>query len=189
MTSNGLITTVRATTRTSATRAAVYETLADLSTHLVWGGTETGDKKFRLLTIARPDGAAVTGTRFASTGLIPMGTFHDETVITDATPASRFAFHTESVLERERRDAWRGSFEHRYTLDTTDGGETIIRYECDLYAGNYVPYWWKLPMRPMTKVMVQRTITTSLRSLARIAEAAEPTMAVATTGRDAAAAS
>lgn len=184
---NEFITTVRVSTRTGASRTAVYDVLADLSTHLVWGGEETGDKKFRLLTLEVPGGAAVTGTRFASTGLIPMGTFHDETVVTDATPPARFAFHTESVLERKRRQSWRGTFDHRYVLDS-DGGETVIRYEVDLYTANYVPYWWRLPMRPMTRFMVGRTMTTCLRSLARIAEASGRAAPATTRVRDAAAA-
>ena len=38
MKDKGLILTVGASTRTIASCAAVYATLADLSTHLVWGG-------------------------------------------------------------------------------------------------------------------------------------------------------
>lgn len=167
---NSLITTVHASTRTAASRSAVYATLADLSTHMVWAGDGTGDKKFRLLTMDQPGGSAVTGTRFSSTGVVQMGVFRDETVVTDAEPAARFAFVTESVLQRPRSEAWRGWFEHTYTLSDADGG-TVISYECDLHAGNYVPYWWKLPMRPVTRFMVERTGRRTLRSLAAIAEA------------------
>lgn len=170
MRNNGFITTVRASARTSAARSDVYATLADLSTHMVWAGEGTGDKKFRLLTMEQPGGRAVTGTRFSSTGVVQMGIFHDETVVTDAEAATRFAFITESVLERPRGTAWRGWFEHRYTLGDADG-DTTLDYECDLHAGNYVPYWWKLPMRPLTRFMVERTGKRTLRSLVAIAEA------------------
>jgi hypothetical protein len=163
-----------ASIRTSAARAAVYATLADISTHLTWGGEGTRDEKFRLLTLDQPGGAAVTGTRFTSTGVVPFGTFHDETVVTDAAPGHLFAFVTASVLERTRGDAWRGSFEHRYAL-SSDGEDTVIRYECDIFAGNYMPYWWRLPMRPMTRYMLGRKVKTSLRSLAAMAEAAAHT--------------
>ena len=169
MKEKGLIVNVGASTRTTASCAAVYATLADLSTHMDWGGQGTGDKKFRLLTMDHQGEAAVTGTRFSSTGLIRMGIFHDDTVVTDATPGSRFAFVTESTLERRRAEAWRGRFEHRYTLRVA-GGDTLISYECDIHAGNYVPYWWKLPARPMTRFMVGRTTIASLRALAAIAE-------------------
>ena len=169
MKANDLIITVRVSTRTPATRDAVYATLADPSTHLVWGGDGTGDPKFRLLTMDYAGGEAVIGTRFSSTGLIPMGTFHDETVVTDAD-GSRFAFITESVLERPRREAWRGWFDHRYTL-AGECDNTVINYECDLHFVNYVPYWWRLPMRPMTRFMVGRKMATSLRSLGAMAEA------------------
>ena len=186
MKANGLITTVRASARTAATREAAYATLANPSTHLVWGGEGTGDAKFRLLTMDYAGGEAVTGTRFSSTGLIPMGIFHDETAVTDATPATRFAFITESVLERPRREAWRGWFDHRYTL-TVEDGHVVISYECDLHAGNYVPYWWRLPMRPMTRFVVGRRMTSSLRSLARIAERSAQAAATATPLSEAAA--
>ena len=186
MQANGLITTVRTSARTVATREAAYATLANPSTHLVWGGEGTGDTKFRLLTMGYAGGEAVTGTRFSSTGLTPMGIFHDETVVIDATPSMRFAFITESVLERPRREAWRGWFDHRYTL-TDEDGHTVITYECDLHAGNYVPYWWRLPMRPMTRFVVGRRMSTSLRSLAAMAEASMHAAPAATPLREAAA--
>ena len=125
MKTNGLITTVGASTRTTAARDAVYATIADLATHIIWGGDGTGDTKFRLLTMDHAHGEAVVGTRFSSTGVVQMGTFRDETVVTDAAHGSRFAFITESVLERPRGQAWRGWFEHRYTL-TGAGDDTVI---------------------------------------------------------------
>ena len=169
MKANDLIITVGAATRTRATADAVYSTLADLSTHLDWAGKGTGDPKFRLLTMDHADGDAVIGTRFSSTGVVQMGTFHDGTVVTDAERGRRFAFITESVLERKRAQAWRGWFEHAYTL-AGEGDETVISYECHIHFGNYVPYWWRLPMRPMTRFMVGRRTTASLQSLGALAE-------------------
>ena len=170
MTTERLIITVGATVRTNATRAAVYDTLADLSTHMVWAGDETGNAKFRLLTMQQPGGVAVAGTRFSSTGIVQMGTFHDETTVTESAPGARFWFRTDSVLERKRAASWTGSFEHRYTLDG-NGDDTLIRYTCAIFTRSYVPYWWKLPMKPMTKFMVQRTARHCLRSLAKLAAA------------------
>ena len=170
MKANSLIITVRASTRTPAMGDAVYAALTDLSTHLDWAGKGTGDPKFRLLTMDHAGGDAVIGTRFTSTGVVQMGTFHDETVVTDAERGSRFAFITESVLERPRGQAWRGWFEHRYAL-AREGDDTVINYECDIHFGNYVPYWWRLPMRPMTRFMVGRRTTASMRRLGAIAEA------------------
>ena len=186
MKATGTIITVGASTRTPATRGAVYATLADPSTHLVWGGDGTGDPKFRLLTMDYAGGEAVIGTRFSSTGLIPMGTFHDTTVVTAAERGTSFAFITEGVLERPRHEAWRGWFEHRYTL-TTEGGNTVISYACDIHFVNYVPYWWRLPMRPMTRLMVGRKMTSSLRSLAATAEASSHAAPAATALHEAAA--
>ena len=186
MKANDLIITLGASTRTTAAREAVYATLADLSTHMEWGGKGTGDTKFRLLTMDHAAGEAVTGIRFSSTGVVQMGTFHDETVVTDAEHASRFSFITESVLERPRGQAWRGWFEHRYAL-AGDGDGTLISYVCDIHFGNYVPYWWRLPMRPMTKFMVGRRTTSSLRSLAAMAETSMHAAPAATQLRETAA--
>jgi hypothetical protein len=170
------IITFRASARTHASREAVYDALADLSTHMTWGGEQTGDKKFRLLTLEQPGGAAVAGTRFSSTGIIPMGTFHDETVVTEALRGDRFALHTASVLERKHgRPTWRGSFDHVYAIDDA-GGVTSIRYTCDVHPENYVAWWMKPLMRPMTRFNVQRILTRSLRSLAAIADASEQTV-------------
>ena len=177
MTMDRLIVTLGATVRTHATREAVYDALADLSTHMVWAGDETGTQKFRLLTMQQPGGVAVAGTRFSSTGVVQMGTFRDETIVTESAPGARFWFRTESVLERKRAASWIGTFEHRYTLEST-GDDTLIRYTCSIYTRSYVPYWWKLPMKPMTKVMVQRTARHCLRSLGNLASAQEvPTLA------------
>ncbi|MGH7687465.1 MAG: SRPBCC family protein [Candidatus Dormibacteria bacterium] len=172
MTTDRLIVTLGATVRTNATRAAVYDALADLSTHMVWGGDETGSQSFRLLTMQQPGGVAVAGTRFSSTGVVQMGTFSDETVVTESVPGARFWFRTESVMERKRAASWIGTFEHRYTLEN-DADDTVIRYTCAIYTRSYVPYWWKLPMKPMTKFMVQRTARHCLRSLGTVA-AAQP---------------
>lgn len=167
-----------ASVRTRASRDAVYDVLADLSTHLTWGGEQTGEKQFRLLTVEQPGGAAVAGTRFSSTGLIPMGTFYDDSAVTQAVRGARFAFHTQSVLERKHgRPTWRGTFDHVYAIDGDESGSTIS-YTCKAYADNYVAWWMTPLMSPMTRFNVQRTLTTCLRSLAAIAEASEQTVSV-----------
>lgn len=164
------ILTFRSTSRTRASRDAVYATLADLSSHVVWGGEQTGEKSFRLLNLSAAVDRAVAGTQFTSTGVIPMGTFHDDSVITEATPGHAFAFHTDSALERKRRPLWRASFENRYSLDTADG-ETVITYTCEVRPHNYVPYWLTPFLRPLTRFNVQRIMTRCLRNLAAMAEA------------------
>lgn len=164
------IITLRGTARARAGRAAVYDILSDLATHRVWGGERTGDRLFRLLTLEAPAEHAATGTRFSSTGAAMMGTFHDESVVVDASPAAAFSFHTESTLERKHGETWHATFVHRYLLESRDGG-TIISYTCAVHPGNYIPYWLTPVMRPLTRFNVQRVIRRCLRNLAAMAEA------------------
>lgn len=180
MNSNRPVITFHASARTHAGRDAVYGVLTDLSTHMAWGGEQTGDKRFRLLSLEQPAGPATTGTRFASTGVIPMGTFHDQTVVTDASRGGRFAFRTQSRLERKHgRPTWRGAFEHGYIIDDA-GGDTVISYTCQVYPENYVAWWMTPIMRPMTRYNVERTMRRCLRSLGALAEASEHAIPVAT---------
>lgn len=179
------IITFHASARTHASRDAVYAVLADLSTHMTWGGEATGDKKFRLLTLDQPGGAAVAGTRFSSTGLIPMGTFHDETIVTQAVRGARFAFHTQSVLERKHgRPTWHGTFDHLYVIDDA-AGDVVITYTCGVHPENYAAWWMKAPMRPMTRYNVQRILTRCLRNVAAIAEGSEHAVRVSAAPGDA----
>ena len=45
--------------KTDVTPDALYAVLADLSTHVIWAGTEAPREDFRLLTIEAPAGSAV----------------------------------------------------------------------------------------------------------------------------------
>jgi hypothetical protein len=54
-----------------ATPEAVYDLLADLRTHIEWGGARQS-REFRLVSFESPPGLATVGTSFSSTGTIPM---------------------------------------------------------------------------------------------------------------------
>ena len=88
---------VRFSGDSAAPPGAVYDLLADLRSHLEWAGTRQ-PSVFRLTSLAAPAGAATAGTRFTSTGSIPMSglNWHDESVVTEATRASVFEFLTEA---------------------------------------------------------------------------------------------
>ncbi|MGZ4631733.1 MAG: SRPBCC family protein [Actinomycetes bacterium] len=159
---------------TSVTSAAlpptVYAVLADVRTHLHWAGTEAPDKNFRLLTVAGPDGVATVGTEFSSTGANGKAdTFHDRSVVSEASAPRVFAFGTESRLERKHGKTWHTHFEHRYELQPAAEG-TRITYTCDVQRGSYRPYWLHPMARPMTRFMVSRMMTKNLKNLARSAE-------------------
>ncbi|MFN2581723.1 MAG: hypothetical protein ABR498_03160 [Candidatus Dormibacteria bacterium] len=168
MTAERPILTFRSSITTPATLDAVYTVLADVNTHLVWEGEQSDDKKFKLVTLEAPAGAAAKGMTFSSTGIVPMGTFHDSSVVTDATPRQRFVFRTHSRLERKHRPALLAEFENRYTLQP-EGNQTLIAYECSVWPQNYVPYWLKPGMRALCRMSVERTINKNLVRLGAMA--------------------
>ncbi len=118
--------TISVTERSAAAPAVVYDLLADLPSHAVWGG-ERQSKTTRLLSIEAPVGAAVVGTEFDTTGADPMGTFSDRSVVTTADRPTMFEFVTEASLitKKGARADWTNV--HRYELAPRDGG-CDIRY-------------------------------------------------------------
>ena len=90
-----------------ASAEAVYDTLADLRSHFEWGGERQG-KKTRLLSIEAPEGPAVAGTEFETTGADPMGAFADRSVVTEASRPRAFEFVTEARLTTKKGKASTG---------------------------------------------------------------------------------
>jgi hypothetical protein len=162
----------KATVSSKAAPNVIYEILADPSTHLEWAGKQAPRQDFRLLTLDAPKGTASVGTRFVSTGANSKNgsaTFHDESVVTEATSPSLFAFVTESHLERKNKETWEVRFVHQYEVQP-DGAGSQITYRASVYPVNYRPYWLHPLMRPMTRKMVQIFTTKHLSNLSRIAE-------------------
>ena len=148
---------------------AVYETVADLRAHLEWSGERASDDTFKLLALEAPDGAARTGTAFTSTGANFNGTFHDRSIVTEASPPSRFAIETDSRLERKRGRVWEVRFLHRYDI-VAEGTGSRIAYTDTTQQMNYVPYWLQPWMRPLTRAAIHKADTKQLENLARLAE-------------------
>ena len=105
----------------SAPAEVVWDVLADLRTHAVWGG-EHQKPRTRILLIEAPDGPAVVGTEFATTGADPMGRFHDRSVVTEAMRPSTFEFVTEATLETKKGKRADWTNVHRYELTSTEKG-------------------------------------------------------------------
>jgi len=104
-----------------ATAEAVYEVLADVRSHLIWAG-QRQKKNARLLTVDAPEGPALVGTEFTTTGADPMGRFTDRSVVTEATPPSVFEFVTEARLVTKRGKVADWTNVHRYELAPSPGG-------------------------------------------------------------------
>jgi hypothetical protein len=135
-----------------ASPQVVYDTVADLRSHLEWSGERASDDDFKLLGLDAPGGAAQVGTEFTSTGANFNGTFHDRSVVTEATPPNRFAIETQARLDRRRGKTWEVEFLHRYDIRSEGEGSVIT---------------W---MRPITRAAIHKGDTKQLENLARLAE-------------------
>ena len=148
---------------------AVYDLVADLRTHLEWSGERAESDTFKLLTLDAPAGPATVGTTFVSTGANGKDTFHDRSVVTEATRPSRFMFETDARLERQHRKPWEVRFSHRYDIQPVGPGSRIT-YTDTVRRVNYVPYWLQPWVRPVTRLMIRRADTKQMENLARLAE-------------------
>ena len=152
-----------------ASPQVVYDTIADLRAHLDWSGERASDDDFKLLELDAPGGAASVGTEFTSTGANFNGTFHDRSVVTEATPPNRFAIETHARLDRTRGKAWEVRFLHRYDI-RSEGSGSAITYTDTAHHMNYVPYWLRFWFRPITRAAIHKGDTKQLENLARLAE-------------------
>ncbi len=157
------------TVTSKAPPQVVYDTVADLKAHLEWSGERASDDTFKLLALEAPDGTARTGTAFTSTGANFNGTFHDRSIVKEASPPSRFAIETDSRLERKRGKVWEVRFLHRYNIMAEGHGSRIV-YTDTTQRMNYVPYWLQPWVRPLTRAAIHKADTKQLENLARLAE-------------------
>lgn len=100
---------------------AVYDLLADLPSHLVWGGERQGAST-RLLELRAPGGPAAVGTEFESVGADPMGRFTDRSVVTEASRPGVFEFVTEARLETKRSGPVDWTLVHRFEITPESAG-------------------------------------------------------------------
>src|SRR5260370_29827537 len=99
----------------------VYDLLADLKTHLDWGGARQSSD-FRLLSLEAPPGPATVGTTFASTGTIPMSVrrWKDRSTVTAADRRRTFEFITDA--RAGDRNAMTARYRHRYEISSDPAG-------------------------------------------------------------------
>jgi hypothetical protein len=157
------------TVTTTAPPEVVYDVIADLRNHLVWSGDRAEDEGFKMLTIDAPDGPATVGTTFTSSGTAGKDTFHDRSVVTEASRPRVFVIETDARLDRGRAKPWEAHFSHRYDIQPGDEGSRIV-YTETVERVNYVPYWLKPGIRTIFRPWVNRADRKQLRNLARLAE-------------------
>jgi hypothetical protein len=134
----------------------VYAVLADLSTHLDWGGRRQR-RSFRLASLDNPAGPLDVGTEFTSVGTMPMtrARANDRSVVVRAEPSAVLEFHTTSTA------AWPGGlrtearWEHEYTIEP-DGTGSRVTYRLRGTGMSGAPLRMRAPvMRTVThKVMI-----------------------------------
>lgn len=100
---------------------AVYDVLADIASHLRWAG-EMQKEKNHLLTIEAPDGPAMVGTEFGSTGVAPEGRYTDRSVVTEASRPSLFEFVTQAHVVTKRGKGAELTNVIRYEITPTSDG-------------------------------------------------------------------
>jgi len=101
----------------------VYDLLADLNSHLDWGGRRQLETT-RLLTMEAPPGPAGVGTEFFTTGSDgKVARWSDRSVVTEATRPQVFEFVTEGRRHgKQGSRPWLATAVHRYAVAPEDGG-------------------------------------------------------------------
>lgn len=109
---------MRISARCAASPETLYGVLADLHTHLDWGGSAQVPG-FRLLSLEAGRGPAGVGTTFSSTGSIPMSgrRWSDRSTVEVAEPGRTFQFLTDASA-----GAMTARYRHRYDIAAEAGG-------------------------------------------------------------------
>ncbi|MFN2569868.1 MAG: SRPBCC family protein [Candidatus Dormibacteria bacterium] len=157
----------------AASPEVVYDILADLRSHLRWGGT--GQRRdFRLLSLEAPDDPATVGTVFASTGAMPMARkrWEDRSTVTVAARPSTFQFVT-AGRAGSSSTSMVAQYTHRYEVAPAGGGSIVTYTMTEEHIAN--PFLrMALPViRQLTwRLAIPMFAGRGLRNLVREAQAA-----------------
>ena len=157
--------------RCAASPSAVYDELADLSTHVDWAGRRQYPG-FRLLSL-RGTGPAETGTEFTSVGSIPMARsrWENQNEVVEARSPEILEFHTDGLIVWRSGKRTEARYEHRYEIGS-DGTGSRVAYRLRQTAIANPPLRMRLPlMRTLThRVMIPRFCRRGFANLLRAAE-------------------
>jgi hypothetical protein len=160
------------TGRSKARPEDVFDLLADLETHLEWGGKRQF-KSFRLLSLDAPAGPAAEGTEFTTTGRIPMNRarFEDRVTVTKADRPRVFELTTESRIPWQRRAPGQGRFVNRFEI-SPDGDGSRVTYRSTQLRFRNPPWGLRYPMfRNVTyRVWIPIWSRRGFRNMLRMAE-------------------
>ena len=145
----------------------VYRLLADIRSHLEWGGGQSPTSQW-LVSLDAPEGPAEAGTRFQSVGHTPQGTWHDRSTVLSAIPHELFEFRTEGILAANRPAV--GEWWHRYEIHPRPGG-CVIRYRCRWQLSpTQLDHAHRLHRAVFSQLVLPGIWERGLRSLAKMAE-------------------
>jgi polyketide cyclase/dehydrase/lipid transport protein len=147
---------------------AVYDLLADLRTHIEWGGARQS-RAFGLISFDSPPGPATVGTSFSSTGTIPMSGRHwsDRSKVTVADRPQKFEFTTEA--RAGEGNPMTAVYSHAYEIAPAARGSRVTYRMTQLSITNPI-----LRLGPamgrMTWLMIPMFAGRGLRNLLALAE-------------------
>ncbi|MEW9873133.1 hypothetical protein [Arthrobacter sp. HS15c] len=162
--------TVTVREHSTAPATLLFDVLADLPRHPVWGGAEAST----LLSMEAPQGQATAGTEFTSTAEDAICRMRDSSVVTEAVRPSTFERVTESALE-SKRDGTPADWllVHRYDI-RADGSQSDISYTCRLVRATALPGLLVMFGTPVLRSLAVREWTRASRAgLRRLVAAAE----------------
>jgi hypothetical protein len=146
----------------------LYRTIADLNTHLEWGGRRQ-TKLARIATLDAPPGVAGVGTCFSSVGGFPGWVLREKHVVTEAVEPSVFAFETETQAEPSRRGRpWRAHFRHRYEI-APNGTGARVTYRVVQDRIEDAPLRFRGLLAPISYATVRLVARRGLRNLFAVA--------------------
>jgi len=156
---------------------AVYDLLADLRTHIEWGGARQS-REFRLVSFDSPPGPATVGTSFSSTGTIPMSRRHwsDRSTVTVADRPKRFEFTTQAMAGES--NPMTAVYRHRYEITPADDGSRVTYRMTQLSITNPILRLGPA-MSSMTWLMIPMFAGRGLRNLLALAERSKSRTVVA----------
>jgi hypothetical protein len=157
---------------TEAPPESLYDLLADLSTHIEWGGSWHPSRTQRLQSMEAPEGAAKVGTEFWSVGSTSGGSWHDQSIVTEATRPTLFEFVTRGTLrDRENSDRMYLHATHRYEIGKSERG-CLISYILVASMQLKAPPGDMHPRLPAVifNLLVPSVIERGTKNLARMAE-------------------
>jgi hypothetical protein len=149
----------------AAAPEVVYDLLANLRTHVVWGGQPGRNQ--HLIAIDCPMEPATVGTEFRSVGYTSHGNWHDCSVVTEAVRPEVFAFSTTGTMRSH--EPFHGGWLHRYDIQAHSRGSLIL-YRCHWRLTRIIADGSRIRRSVFSRVVLPTIWETGLRRLAAMAE-------------------